>query len=104
MNRRRGTLQKVADPGTEFTWATHSFAGNDPLAEALGPGYFDQWAGAVRPGDLILWGCNPDRTGRSRAGGPVEIRRALLMVTGVTGTGVAVRLLQDWGGVEEGSG
>ena len=99
MNWRKGTLQKVADPGTEFTWATHSFAGNDPLEEALGSGYFDQWAAAVRPGDLILWGCNPDRTGRTRAGNPVALRRALLMVTHVVGIAVTVRLLQDWGGV-----
>lgn len=29
MNWRKGTMQKLADPGTEFTWATHCFAGND---------------------------------------------------------------------------
>jgi len=101
MNWRKGTLQKLADPGSEFTWATHTFAGNDPLEEALTANYFEQWAGAVRPGDLILWGCNADRTGRTKAGNPVALRRALLMVTRVAGTGVTVRLLQDWGGVED---
>jgi hypothetical protein len=35
MRWRKGTLQKLADPGSEFTWATHTFAGNEPLEEAL---------------------------------------------------------------------
>jgi hypothetical protein len=30
----------------------------------------------------------------------VALRRALLMAAKVVGTAVAVRLLQDWGGVE----
>jgi hypothetical protein len=38
-------------------------------------------------GEVILWGCNPDRTGRTKSGDPVALRRALLMVTRVVGTG-----------------
>ena len=30
MSRLRGSLQELANPGSEFTWATFAFAGNDP--------------------------------------------------------------------------
>ena len=100
MSRTRGTMQEIANPGSEFTWATYAFAGNDPLEAALAPGYFAQWASRLQPGDLILWGCNPDRTGRSNLGEPVDIRRALLMVTMAQADRCEVRLLQDWGGPE----
>ena len=73
MSRTRGTMQEIANPGSEFTWATYVFAGNDLLEAALAPGYFAQWASRLQPGDLILWGCNPDRTGRSNLGEPVDI-------------------------------
>ena len=54
MSRTRGTMQEIANPGSEFTWATYAFAGNDPLEAALAPGYFAQWASRLQPGDLIL--------------------------------------------------
>jgi hypothetical protein len=100
MSWRRSTLQELANPGSEFTWASFAFAGNDPLQAALEPGYFGWWADRLRPGDLILWGCNPDRSGRTAVGAPVAIHRALLMVTAVEGRATRVRLLQDWGGVD----
>ena len=72
MSRLRGSLQELANPGSEFTWATFAFAGNDPLEAALEPGYFAWCAGRLRPGDLILWGCNPDRSGRRPMGDRVR--------------------------------
>jgi hypothetical protein len=98
---QRGALQELANPGSEFTWATFAFAGNDPLEEVLTPGYFAGWAHVLRPGDLILWGCNPDRSGRTRKGQPVAVRRALLMVVTAEHRRATVRLVQDWGGAEE---
>jgi hypothetical protein len=62
MSWRQGSLQELANPGSEFTWATFAFAGNDTLEAALEPGYFAWCADRLRPGDLILWGCNPDRS------------------------------------------
>ena len=100
MSRLRGSLQELANPGSEFTWATFAFAGNDPLEAALAPGYFAWCAGRLRPGDLILWGCTPDRSCRRPMGQPRAIHRALLIVTAVAGPATRVRLLQDWGGVE----
>ena len=100
MSRLHGSMQELANPGSEFTWATFAFAGNDPLEAALEPGYFAWCAGRLRPGDLILWGCNPDRSGRRPMGEPGAARRALLMVTAVEGPATRVRLVQDWGGVK----
>ena len=94
-------MQEIANPGSEFTWATYAFAGNDPLAAVLAPGYFAQWATRLQPGDLILWGCNPDRTGNAQMGDLVPIRRALLMVVEAHSSRPVVRLVQDWGGVKE---
>ncbi|MGE3292567.1 MAG: hypothetical protein AB7I59_03730 [Geminicoccaceae bacterium] len=93
----KGTLQELANPGSEFAWATFVFAGNDPLEQALAPGYFATWGPRLREGDLILWGCNPDRTGKTQMGGPVAIRRALLMVVEAHPMRPVVRLVQDWG-------
>jgi hypothetical protein len=99
MSRLRGSLQELANPGSEFTWATFAFAGNDPLEAVLEPGYFAWCSGRLRPGDLILWGCSPDRSDRAAMGEPTPVRRALLMVTAV-GSATRVRLVQDWGGVK----
>ncbi len=84
MNWRKGTLQKLANPGSESTWATHSFAGNNPWRRP--------WRRAVglQP--------RPHRPHQKRQ--PGGAAPALLMVTRVVGTGVTVRLLQDWGGVD----
>ena len=65
MSRTRGTMQEIANPGSEFTWATYAFAGNDPLEAALAPGYFAQWASRLQPGDLILGAAT--RTGPAAA-------------------------------------
>lgn len=100
----KGSLQELANPGSEFTWATYAFAGNDPLETALQPGYFATWGNRLREGDLILWGCNPDRSGKARMGSIVPIRRALLMVVEAHPMRPVVRLVQDWGGVEEAAG
>ena len=100
MSRLRGSLQELANPGSEFTWATFAFAGNDPLETVIEPGYFDWCSSRLRPGDLILWGCNADRSGRTAMGEPRAIHRALLMVTSAAGPATRVRLVQDWGGVE----
>jgi hypothetical protein len=105
MRRPNGSLQEFLNPGSEFTWASFAYATNDPLEEALKPGYFDQWSFSLQPGDLILFGCNARRLGK---GGyrNTPVRRALLMVTRTNGPGngeVTVRLVQDWGGVEDGA-
>ena len=100
MSRLRGSLQELANPGSELTWATFAFAGNDPLETVLEPGYFAWCSGRLRPDDLILWGGNPDRSGRRPMGEPTPIGRALLLVTAVAGPATRVRLVQDWGGVE----
>ena len=96
----KGSLQELANPGSEFTWATYAFAGNDPLEAALAPGYFARWGHRLREGDLILWGCGPDRTGKTRMGGDMSIRRALLMVVEAHPSRPVLRLVQDWGGVD----
>ena len=100
MSPNLGSLQELANPGSEFTWATYAFAGNDPLEVALAPGYFARWGHRLRAGDLILWGCGPDRTGKTRMGEAVPIRRALLMVVAEDTLRPVVRLVQDWGGTD----
>jgi hypothetical protein len=94
-------MQEIFNPGSEFTWSGFAYATNDTLEEALRPGYFDPAAYCVRPGDLILFGCNPDRVHRESMRPRTPIRRALLMVMRVEGSRVTVRVLQDWGGVED---
>lgn len=103
MSWRRGSLQELFNTGTELEWAAYHFATNDPLEEALEPGYFAHWGDRLRPGDLIFFGCNgwrgrqPNSTSRDTA-----VRRALLMVVEAGPSRAVVRLAQDWGGVGAG--
>lgn len=100
--RRKGSLQELINPGSEYGWSTFAFAGNDALEEGLKPGFFNQRAEILQDGDLILFGCSPARQRRGLpVGGPrVAIRRALLMVLHGGSRDVTVKLLQDWGGVD----
>jgi len=100
MGWRNSSLQEIFNPGTEFEWSGYAFATNDALEEVLEPGYFDHWSGSLKPGDLIWFGCNGYR-GRVKTGQPRPVRRALLMVVRPAPTGTVVRLVQDWGGVDE---
>lgn len=97
-----GSLQEIANPGSNFTWVLYAFATNDPLETALKPGYFNHWAFNLQPGDMIVFGCNRARPGFPAWGGPTPVRRALLMVTAVEQGRVSVWVAQDWGGVEAG--
>ncbi|MEK0083049.1 hypothetical protein [Benzoatithermus flavus] len=101
MGCRPGSLQEIFNPGSNFTWAGFAYATNDTLEEALKPGYFDGWAEGLQPGDLILFGCNPARLHPQSWHRPTQVRRALLMVTRVERMRVSVRVLHDWGGVED---
>jgi hypothetical protein len=95
----RSSLQELFNTGTEFEWAAYTFVTNDPLEEALKPGYFAHWGHGLRPGDLIFFGCNGNRGKLPRQCRPTPVRRALLMVV-EGGAKVAVRVVQDWGGVD----
>jgi hypothetical protein len=101
MSWRPGSLQELFNTGTEFEWAAYHFVTNDPLEEALQPGYFARWGNRLRPGDLIFFGCNEWR-GRqpSHSCRGTAVRRALLMVVEAGQGRAVVRLAQDWGGVD----
>ena len=43
MSWRRSSLQELFNTGTEFEWAAFTFVTNDPLEEAMKPGYFAQY-------------------------------------------------------------
>ena len=80
-----------------------SYACFDPLEEVLEPGYFPSGR-LLKVGDLIFVGTRP-----RPAGNPwhplkpkAEIRRALLMVSGLDARGrLTVRLVQDYGRPED---
>ena len=99
MSWRRSSLQELFNTGTEFEWAAFTFVTNDPLEEAMKPGYFAHWGHGLKPGDLIFFGCNGNRGKLPRNCRPTPVRRALLMVV-EGGAGVSVRVVQDWGGVD----
>lgn len=101
MSWRRGSLQELFNTGTEFEWAAYHFTTNDPLEEALQPGYFGYWSHLLRPGDLIFFGCNAWRGHCPGTCRGTPVRRALLMVVEVGRERTVVRLAQDWGGVED---
>lgn len=81
-----------------------AYAHHDTLEQMLAANYFLGLRDYFRPGDLIFCGCTP-RTGSTpfRAAEPVTrvTRRFLLMVIRVEPEAVTVRLVQDYGAVEE---
>ena len=101
-NGLRDAFEGQGEPGF-MVWTYASF---DPLEDILEPGYFSNSA-SFRIGDLVYVGTAPRPADSPWTRLPTgrEIRRALVMIKGRDERGrVLVRLVQDFGGPDDGDG
>ena len=101
-NGLRDAFEGQGEPGF-MVWTYASF---DPLEAIMEPGYFTGMS-RFRVGDLVYVGTSPRPADSpwTRLQTSREIRRALLMIKGRDARGrMQVRLVQDYGGPDDGAG
>ncbi len=98
MGFRRSDLQEAFFVASEAAFRAWGYATADPLEDVLRPGYFQAAGSQARPGELIYLRLQARPWPPVRGAAPEPVRMVLLMaVPGDGRSGMAVRLVQDFG-------
>src|SRR5688572_14446041 len=102
MGFRRSDMQEAFFVASEAFFRVWGYSTTDPLEDVLRPGYFRGAGSLARAGELIYVRLQAQARVQARDAVPEPVRMVLLMALPGDGwSGMAVRLVQDFGSTAE---